>query len=76
MDTLLSDRAILEKAIKFQDETIERLSRKFNYHNSEAQILQATVERLWAQRDEKQKRLEKLNEEIAEQIPTLQRQLV
>jgi predicted transcriptional regulator len=76
MDTLLSDRAILEKAIKFQKDTMDRLMKDFRFHNHEANRIQFTIEKMRGECDKNMERLKKLNDEIAEQVPTLQRQLV
>jgi endonuclease III len=70
----LTDRYItLQKAIKFEKETMERLAKDFNYHNHEANRIQFTVEKLRAQYDEKQARLKELEQEL-NNIPTLSRQ--
>jgi predicted transcriptional regulator len=75
MDTLLSDRAILEKAIKFQKETMDRLMRDFRFHNHEANRIQFTIEKMRGECDKNMERLKEIEREI-EQVPTLQRQLV
>jgi predicted transcriptional regulator len=75
MDTLLSDRAILEKAIKFQKETMDRLMKDFRFHNHEANRIQFTIEKMRGECDKNMERLKEIEREI-EQVPTLQRQLV
>jgi predicted transcriptional regulator len=75
MDTLLSDRAILEKAIKFQKETMDRLMKDFRFHNHEANRIQFTIEKMRGECDKNMERLKEVEREI-EQVPTLQRQLV
>jgi hypothetical protein len=75
MDTLLSDRAILEKAIQFQKDTMDRLMKDFRFHNHEANRIQFTIEKMRGECDKNMERLKEVEREI-EQVPTLQRQLV
>jgi hypothetical protein len=76
MSNLSESRAILTKAIQFQKDTMDRLMKDFRFHNHEANRIQFTIEKMRGECDQNMERLKKLNDEIAEQVPTLQRQLV